>query len=229
MDTSEMRGLLNGVVKIFKKGLQSKTWDIHGIPHSVTTTHCEGYDRCEAYALHIIEVLRVLTVETPSREVKKAFWIAWPTIVFQIEDDTSSESNKKVKWYSDCHNNLMDDIRLEEEKTSAKWDRHQKADEKLVQANLKITELEAKLVGLQKELAVLQKQDKRTPIIKVTHSTSLIQSQRPHLADPAGKGRRARPFPQPSVTGASSLMKPVCQYRLTSRCQWCQHQLQHQW
>ena len=33
-----------------------------------------------------------------------------------------------------------------------------------MQANLRITELEAKLAGLQKELAVLQKQDKRTPI-----------------------------------------------------------------
>ena len=33
-----------------------------------------------------------------------------------------------------------------------------------MQANLRITELDAKLNGLQKELAVLQKQDKRTPI-----------------------------------------------------------------
>ena len=33
-----------------------------------------------------------------------------------------------------------------------------------MQANSRITELEAKLAGLQRELAVLQKQDKRTPI-----------------------------------------------------------------
>ena len=119
---------------------------------------------CEAYALHIIEVLRVPTVEIPSREVKKAFRIAWPMIVHQIEDDTSSESDKKVEWYSDCHNNLTDNVRLVEEKASTQQDCHQKADEKLAQANLKITELEAKLMGLQKELTVLILQDKRTPI-----------------------------------------------------------------
>ena len=33
-----------------------------------------------------------------------------------------------------------------------------------MQANSKITELEAKLMDLQRELTVLQKQDKRTPI-----------------------------------------------------------------
>ena len=33
-----------------------------------------------------------------------------------------------------------------------------------MQANSRITELEAKLMGLQKELTVLQRQDKRTPI-----------------------------------------------------------------
>ena len=95
------------------------------------------------------KVLKALTVEIPSREVKKAFQIAWPTIVCQIEDKASSESDKKVEWYSDCHDNLMDDVRLAEEKASAKQDHHQKADKMLVQANLKIRELEAKLVGLQ--------------------------------------------------------------------------------
>ena len=58
----------------------------------------------------------------------------------------------------------MDDLRLVEEKASAEWDCHWKADEKLVQANSKIAELEAKLVSFQKELTVLQKQDKWTPI-----------------------------------------------------------------
>ena len=124
MDISKTRGPLKGAVKFFEAGLQSKTWDIHGMPHFVTTMHREGCDMCEAYALHIVEVLRVPTVEIPSREVKKAFQIAWPTIVDQIEDDTSSESDKKVKWYSDCHNNLMDDIRLAEEKASIEWDCH---------------------------------------------------------------------------------------------------------
>ena len=56
---------------------------------------------CEAYALHVVEALRVPTVEIPSREVEKAFQIAWPNIVHQIEDEAFSESNKKVEWYSD--------------------------------------------------------------------------------------------------------------------------------
>ena len=51
-----------------------------------------------------------------------------------------------------------------EEKASTEGDLCQKADEKLVQAYLRITELEAKLAGLQKELPALQNQDKRTPI-----------------------------------------------------------------
>ena len=57
-----------------------------------------------------------------------------------------------------------DDARLVEEKTSTEWERHQKANEKVAQTNIRITELEAKLTGLQKELTVPQKQDKRTPI-----------------------------------------------------------------
>ena len=79
-------------------------------------------------------------------------------------DEASSESDKKVKWYSDCHNNLTDDIRMAENKASAEQDHHQKADKKLAQANSKITELEAKLTELQWELTVLQTQDKRMPI-----------------------------------------------------------------
>ena len=73
MDTSEMRAPLQGVAKIFEAGLKSKTWDIHGMPQFITTTHCEGCDMCKAYALHVVEALKVPTVEIPSREVEKAF------------------------------------------------------------------------------------------------------------------------------------------------------------
>ena len=75
------------------------------------------------------------------------------------------ELDKKVKWYSNRHNNLTDDVRMVENKASTERDRCQKADEKLVQANSRITELESKLMELQQELAVLQMQDKRTPIV----------------------------------------------------------------
>ena len=44
MDISKIQVLLKGVVKILKAVLQSKTWDIHGVPHFVTTTHCKGCD-----------------------------------------------------------------------------------------------------------------------------------------------------------------------------------------
>ena len=73
MNTSETRVLLQGAVKIFEAGLKSKTWDIHGMPHFITTTHHEGCDMCKAYALHVVEVSKALTVEIPSREIEKAF------------------------------------------------------------------------------------------------------------------------------------------------------------
>ena len=73
MDTSETQVPLKGAAKIFEARLQSKTWDIHGMPHFVTTTHCEGCDTCKAYTSHVIEASRVLTVEILSREVEKAF------------------------------------------------------------------------------------------------------------------------------------------------------------
>ena len=73
MDTSKMRVPLQGVVKIFEAGLKSKTWDIHRMPQFITTTHCKGCDMCEAYALHVVEASKVLTVEILPREVKKAF------------------------------------------------------------------------------------------------------------------------------------------------------------
>ena len=85
MDTSEMRVPLQGVAKIFKAGLKSKTWDIHGMPHFITTTHREGCDMCKAYALHIVEASKALTVEIPPREVEEAaFQITWPNIVHHI-------------------------------------------------------------------------------------------------------------------------------------------------
>ena len=110
---------------------------------------------CEAYTLHVIEALKALMVEIPPREAEKAFQIAWPNIVCHIEDEASSVLDKKVKWYSDRHDNLTDNVRIMENKASVEQDRHQKADEKLVQANSKIAELEAKLAELQQELTVL--------------------------------------------------------------------------
>ena len=73
MDTSETRVPLQGAAKIFKAGLKSKTWDIHGMPQFITTTHHEGCDMCEAYTLYVVEALEALMVEIPSREVEKAF------------------------------------------------------------------------------------------------------------------------------------------------------------
>ena len=220
MDISETRVLLRGAVKIFKAGLQSKTWDIHEMPHFITTTHHEGCDTCEAYALHIVEALKVLTVEILPRDVKKAFCTAWLNIVCHIEDEASSESDKKVEWYSDCYDNLMDDLRLAEEKASAEWDHCWKADEKLAQANSKIAEPEAKLASFQKELIVLQKQDKRMPIAQGDHTIFLIQNQKQLLAR---KGRREKHSIPPSNMGDSSLMRPVCWYQLMNRCQWFQY------
>ena len=73
--------------------------------------------------------------------------------------------DKKVEWYSDCHNNLTNNVRMVENKAYVEQDHRQKADKKLVQANSKIAELETKLTELQQELTVLQTQDKRMPIV----------------------------------------------------------------
>ena len=54
---------------------------------------------------------------------------------------------------------------MAENKASTERDYHQKADEKLAQANSRITELEVKLMELQQKLTILQTQDKRTPIV----------------------------------------------------------------
>ena len=118
MDTSETRVPLQGAAKIFEAGLKSKTWDIHGMPQFITMTHREGCEMCDAYALHVVKASELSMVEILSREVKKAFQIVWPNIVHHIEDEASSESDKKVECYSDCHNNLTNDIRMAENKAS---------------------------------------------------------------------------------------------------------------
>ena len=112
MDMSETRVPLKKAVKIFETGLKSKMWDIHGLPYFITTMHHEGCDMCEASKAPMVEIL--------PREVAKAFWIAWPNIVCHIEDEASFESDKNVEWYSDCHDNLTDDVRFAEEKASTK-------------------------------------------------------------------------------------------------------------
>ena len=122
MDMSETRVLLQGAAKIFEAGLKSKTWDIHRMPQFIMMTHHEGCETCNVYALHGVKASESLRVEIPSREVKKAFRIAWPNIVHHIEDEASSVSDKKVEWYSDCHDNLTDDIRMAENKASAERD-----------------------------------------------------------------------------------------------------------
>ena len=110
---------------------------------------------CDAYTSHVVKASEASTVEIPSREVEKAFQIVWPNMVHHIEDEASSVSDKKVEWYSDRHDNLTDDVRMAENKASAERHCCWKADEKLVQANSRITELEAKLAELQQELTVL--------------------------------------------------------------------------
>ena len=119
MDTSETRVLLQGAAKIFEAGLKSKTWDIHGMPQFIMMTHREGCETCDMYASHIVKASEASMVEILSREVEKAFRIAWPNIVHHIENEASSESDKKVEWYSNRHNNLTDDVRMVENKASA--------------------------------------------------------------------------------------------------------------
>ena len=94
MDTSETRVRLQGAVKIFEAGLKSKTWDIHRMPQFIMTTHREGCEMCNTYALHVVKASESSTVEILSR-VKKAFRIAWPKVVHHIEDEASSVSDKK--------------------------------------------------------------------------------------------------------------------------------------
>ena len=72
MDTSETRVPLQAV-KIFEAGLKSKTWDIHGMPQFIMTTHREGCETCNTYTVHVVKASESLMVEIPSREVEKAF------------------------------------------------------------------------------------------------------------------------------------------------------------
>ena len=118
MDTSKPRVPLQGAAKIFEAGLKSKTWDIHEMPQFITTTHREGCETCDVYASHIVKASEALMVEIPSREVEKSFWIAWPNKVCHIEDEASSVSDRKVEWYSNCHNNLPNNVRMVENKAS---------------------------------------------------------------------------------------------------------------
>ena len=118
MDISEIWVPLKGVAKILEAGLQSKTWDIHGMPHFITTTYHEGCNTCEAYALHVVEASKVPMVEILPREVKKGFWTAWLNIVCHIEDEASSESNRKVEWYSNCHDKRLQSYQWLSAKTS---------------------------------------------------------------------------------------------------------------
>ena len=78
----------------------------------------KGCDMCDVYASYIVEVSKVSMVEIQSREVEKAFRIAWPNIVHHIEDEASSELDKKVEWCSNCRDNLTDDVRMAENKAS---------------------------------------------------------------------------------------------------------------
>ena len=50
----------------------------------------------------------------------------WLKVVHHIEDEASSESDKKVKWYSDRHDNLTDNVRMAENKASAERDHRQR-------------------------------------------------------------------------------------------------------
>ena len=73
MDTSKMRVPLQGAAKIFEAGLKSKTWDIHGMPQFITTTHREGCEMCDMYTAHVVKASEASIVEILSREVEKAF------------------------------------------------------------------------------------------------------------------------------------------------------------
>ena len=95
MDTSKTRVPLQGAVKIFEAGLKSKTWDIHGMPQFIMATHREGCKTCNTYVVHIVKASESLMIEIPSREVEKAFQIAWLNVVHHIEDEASSELDKK--------------------------------------------------------------------------------------------------------------------------------------
>ena len=112
--------------------------------------------------------------------------------------------DKKVEWYSNCHDNLTDDVRMAENKASTERDHHQKADKKLVQANSKITELEAKLTELQQELTVLQMQDKQMQIIWGDPYDFLGSDSEPTSGQLSWKRKKGQVFLPAISYGASS-------------------------
>ena len=63
MDTSKTRVPLQGAAKIFEAGLKSKTWDIHGMPQFITTTHREGCDIVKSLLNRVLNnILKVKSV-----------------------------------------------------------------------------------------------------------------------------------------------------------------------
>ena len=66
-----------------------------------------------------------------------------------------------------------------------------------MQANSKITELEAKLVELQQELTVLQMQDKRTPIAQDDPYSFLGSDSEPTSGQLSWKRKKGQEFPPP--------------------------------
>ena len=82
-----------------------------------------------------------------------------------------------------------------ENKASPERDHHQKADEKLAQANSKITELETKLAGLQQELTALRMQDKRTPIVWDDPYRFLGSDSEPTSGHLSQKRKKGQAFP----------------------------------
>ena len=111
------------------------------------------------------------------------------------EDEASSVLDKKVEWYSNCHDNLTDDVRMAENKASTEQDHRRKADEKLAQANLKVAELEVKLTELQQELIVMQMQDKRMPIIWHDLYDFLGSDSEPTSGRSSWKRKKSQVFP----------------------------------
>ena len=119
----------------------------------------------------------------------------WLNIVHHIEDEASSELDKKVEWYSDRHDNLTDDVRMAENKASAERDHCRKADEKLAQANSKIMELETKLAELQQELTALRMQDKRMLIVQDDQYRFLGSDSEPTSGQLSWKRKKGQAFP----------------------------------
>ena len=76
-----------------------------------------------------------------------------------------------------------------------------------MQANSKITELEAKLAELQQELAVLQIQDKRTPIVWDDQYDFLGSDSEPTSGRSSQKQKKGQAFPPATSYGGFFLNK----------------------